>query len=129
MNSILVVDDDRLIRQTFKTHLTSEGFDVHVARDGNEGVRLFNEIAPSLVILDINLPGLHGIDVVPEVGVAGNDLVPRVGNTDNLSVRDHQHPGGRDVLFLRAGASLGKNQINDGKTKENNVGLHNFRCG
>jgi len=67
MNSILVVDDDRLIRQTFKTHLTSEGFDVHVARDGNEGVRLFNEIAPSLVILDINLPGLHGIDVLKRI--------------------------------------------------------------
>lgn len=67
MNSILVIDDDRLIRQTFKTHLTSEGFDVHVARDGNEGVRLFNEVAPSLVILDINLPGLHGIDVLKRI--------------------------------------------------------------
>lgn len=67
MNSILVIDDDRLIRQTFKTHLTSEGFDVHVARDGNEGVRLFNDVAPSLVILDINLPGLHGIDVLKRI--------------------------------------------------------------
>ncbi len=67
MNSILVIDDDRLIRQTFKTHLTSEGFDVHVARDGTEGVRLFNESAPSLVILDINLPGLHGLDVLKKI--------------------------------------------------------------
>ena len=39
MKSILVIDDDRLIRQTFKTHLSSEGFEVHVAADGLEGVR------------------------------------------------------------------------------------------
>lgn len=67
MKSILVIDDDRLIRQTFKTHLTSEGFDVHVAADGNEGVRLYKEIVPNLVILDINLPGLHGIEVLKRI--------------------------------------------------------------
>ena len=38
MKSILVIDDNRLIRQTFKSHLTSEGFDVTLAADGREGV-------------------------------------------------------------------------------------------
>ncbi len=67
MKSILVIDDDRLIRQTFKTHLASEGFDVHVAADGNEGVRLYKEVVPNLVLLDINLPGLHGIEVLKKI--------------------------------------------------------------
>ncbi len=64
MKSILVIDDDRLIRQTFKSHLSSEGFEVHVAADGGEGVRQFKEINPNLVILDINLPVLNGIEVL-----------------------------------------------------------------
>ncbi len=69
MKSILVIDDDRLIRQTFKSHLSSEGFDVHLAADGLEGVELFKEVAPSLVILDINLPRLHGIEVLKQIRI------------------------------------------------------------
>ena len=67
MNSILIIDDDRLIRQTFKTHLSSEGFEVHVAADGPQGVQAFEDVAPNLVILDINLPGLHGIEVLKRI--------------------------------------------------------------
>lgn len=56
-----------MIRQTFKTHLASEGFEVHLAGDGPEGVRLFTEAAPDLVILDIHLPGLDGLDVLSQI--------------------------------------------------------------
>jgi two-component system response regulator AtoC len=67
MKSILVIDDDRLIRQTFKLHLASEGFDVHLAVDGEEGVRLFGELSPHLVILDIHLPGMNGLEVLSRI--------------------------------------------------------------
>ena len=67
MKSILVIDDNRLIRQTFKTHLTSEGFEVHVAADGEEGVTAFQDVGPDLVILDIHLPGIDGIEVLQKI--------------------------------------------------------------
>jgi DNA-binding NtrC family response regulator len=67
MKSILVIDDDRLIRQTFKTHLASEGFEVHLAVDGEEGVRVCTEVAPDLVILDIHLPGMDGLEVLARI--------------------------------------------------------------
>ncbi len=67
MKSILVVDDNRLIRQTFKTHLASEGFDVSVAADGGEGVEKFQQGEPDLVILDIHLPVMDGIDVLKRI--------------------------------------------------------------
>jgi len=67
MKSILVIDDDRLIRQTFKTHLGAEGFEVHLAADGEEGVRLFSDVSPDLVILDIHLPGLDGLEVLSRI--------------------------------------------------------------
>ncbi|HSF16579.1 MAG TPA: sigma-54 dependent transcriptional regulator [Vicinamibacteria bacterium] len=67
MKSILVIDDNRLIRQTFKSHLTSEGFDVDLAADGIEGVDAFKRIEPDLVILDIHLPGIQGIEVLKQI--------------------------------------------------------------
>ncbi len=67
MKSILAIDDDRLIRQTFKNHLSGEGFEVHLAADGKEGVERFKELEPDLVILDINLPELDGLGVLKEI--------------------------------------------------------------
>jgi two-component system response regulator AtoC len=67
MKTILVIDDNRLIRQTFKSHLTSEGFDVVLASDGREGVEEFRRVQPDLVILDIHLPLLDGIEVLKEI--------------------------------------------------------------
>jgi two-component system response regulator AtoC len=67
MKSILVIDDNRLIRQTFKSHLTSEGFEVSLAADGREGVEEFRKLEPDLVILDIHLPVLDGIEVLKQI--------------------------------------------------------------
>jgi two-component system response regulator AtoC len=67
MKSILAIDDDRLIRQTFKSQLTGEGFEVHLAADGLEGVQRFKELSPDLVILDIHLPQLNGLEVLKQI--------------------------------------------------------------
>ena len=60
---ILVVEDDNHIAQLLRIYLEREGFETHIAREGREGLRLFGEIEPDLVILDLMLPGLHGRDV------------------------------------------------------------------
>ncbi len=67
MKSILVIDDNRLIRQTFKSHLMSEGFEVSLASDGKEGVGTFEEVSPDLVILDIHLPVIDGLEVLKRI--------------------------------------------------------------
>jgi len=60
---ILVIEDDNHIAQLLRVYLEREGFEARVARDGREGLRLFGEIEPDLVVLDLMLPGLHGRDV------------------------------------------------------------------
>lgn len=60
---ILVVEDDHHIAQLVRVYLEREGYEVTVAGDGREGLRLFGELEPDLVILDLMLPGLHGRDV------------------------------------------------------------------
>jgi two-component system response regulator AtoC len=64
MKSILVVDDDTLIRKTLSSHLTKQGFEVQTAEDGESGLRKYAETGPDLVFLDIRLPDADGLDVL-----------------------------------------------------------------
>ena len=63
MALILVIDDDGVARDAFRAFLPRKGHEVLAAEDGKEGVRLFRERAPDLVILDRNLPELSGSGV------------------------------------------------------------------
>jgi len=70
--SILVVDDDRVLVDTLADWLEDEGFAVHRAYDGLHGLALVNGDAPDLVLADITMPGLNGIDLalrMQELGV------------------------------------------------------------
>ena len=60
---VLVVEDEESYRQALASGLGREGFDVILAEDGPEGIRRFEEHRPDIVLLDMLLPGMHGIDV------------------------------------------------------------------
>lgn len=60
---ILVVDDDREIRTLLNRYLTEQGFRVHDAADGREGMRRIEEIPPDLIVLDVMLPDGSGLDL------------------------------------------------------------------
>lgn len=64
MSTVLVVDDEANIRDLVGVYLTSAGFDVVTAADGNAGLETFNEHSVDLVILDIMLPGLTGPELL-----------------------------------------------------------------
>src|SRR5699024_1970015 len=64
---ILVVDDEKPIGDILKFNLEKEGYDVTCAYDGNEAVKLAEEIEPDLILLDIMLPGKEGNEVCREV--------------------------------------------------------------
>lgn len=64
MKSILIIDDDPLIRKTLSTHFSKTGFDVLEAKDGSDGLQLYEECFPDLVILDIRLPDIDGIEAL-----------------------------------------------------------------
>jgi two-component system, OmpR family, response regulator MprA len=66
-HSILVVDDDPLFRELYRTALRFEGFDVSTASDGFAALQSIERNPPSLVILDINMPCLDGWGVLDEL--------------------------------------------------------------
>jgi two-component system response regulator AtoC len=67
MRSVLIIDDDPLIRKTLSGHLAKQGFDVQLAEEGEEGVRRFREFNPDLVILDVRLPDIDGLEVLRQI--------------------------------------------------------------
>jgi DNA-binding response OmpR family regulator len=64
---ILLVDDEPSILQTLKIALTSGGYEVLVARDGEEGSRLWRDKGADLVIADIYMPNKSGLELIKEL--------------------------------------------------------------
>ena len=67
MKKILVVDDEKPISDIIKFNLTKEGYDVYTAYDGEEAVEKVEEVVPDLIILDLMLPKMDGLEVCREV--------------------------------------------------------------
>ena len=67
MRSILIIEDDALVRKTLASQLAKQGFEVIAAGTGEEGVRAFVEAAPDLVLLDVRLPDADGLDVLRRI--------------------------------------------------------------
>src|SRR5256885_4791123 len=65
--SILVVEDEEAIAEAVRIRLASEGFEVRVAGDGPDALRLAGEERPDLVVLDLMLPGMDGLEVCREL--------------------------------------------------------------
>ena len=88
MNSatVLIVDDEPQIRRVVRTTLTSEGYAVLEARTGQEALEKIRSDHPSLVLLDVNMPGISGLDVCREIRQSSD--VPIIMLTVRNSERD-----------------------------------------
>ncbi len=67
MKSVLVIDDDPLIRKTLSSYLSKKGFEAVAAENGEEGLQKYEEHIPDLVILDIRLPDVDGLEVLGRI--------------------------------------------------------------
>ncbi len=95
---ILVVDDERSVRQLYRTALTQAGFDVDTAEDGMTALRRVEGRRPDLVVLDLHLPLIDGLSVLSELRA----------NSDTLSIpvvvvtgADYQHAVSQASAVLR----------------------------
>ena len=85
---ILVVDDEEAIRELVGSYLRTEGFDVAEAVDGEDALAQIAERAPELVVLDLRLQGISGLDVLREIRRTSSMyvivLTARADETDKL---------------------------------------------
>jgi two-component system response regulator (stage 0 sporulation protein F) len=74
MKKILVGDDEVSIRLLYEQVLSGDGHTVITARDGREAYEKFLTEKPDLVILDVKMPGMHGIEVLERIRETGSDV-------------------------------------------------------
>ena len=72
---VLVVDDEASFREGLRVALESEGFEVDLAADGEQALERFRHSAPDLVLLDVMLPRMSGIDVCRQIRTEANTPV------------------------------------------------------
>lgn len=108
--SILVVDDDEMTRLLIRQALSANTFRIIEAEDGAEGVALFNELKPDLVLLDVDLPKLNGFEVCKIIreSVQGQDLpvVMITGMDDRQSIEKAYRLGATDFMVKPINWSL-----------------------
>ena len=113
---ILIVDDEPQIRRMLRTTLTSSGYQVADARSGEDSFEVFREYLPDLVIMDLNMPGIGGLQACRELR-SGTDvpiivLTVRNAESDKVEALDAGaddyvcKPFGMNELLARIRAAL-----------------------
>jgi DNA-binding NtrC family response regulator len=73
-NSILIIEDEKLVRWSLKEQLLQQNYFVVEAENGQKGREMFLELAPDLLLLDIRLPDVNGLDLLEEFQKHNNEI-------------------------------------------------------
>ena len=90
INKILIVEDDKFLRELISQKLTNEGYTVIEATDGEEGIESVKKNLPGLVLLDLILPGIDGFEVLakmkadPELAKIPVIILSNLGQQDDM---------------------------------------------
>jgi len=98
--NILVVDDDRMMRELLELHLTAAGYNVALAEDAVVAGRMFLASTPDLLLIDINMPYMSGLDFVATLFAdATVPMIPVVFMTAHEHFTRHTDELGADSLI------------------------------
>ncbi|MCK4695701.1 MAG: response regulator, partial [Candidatus Cloacimonetes bacterium] len=67
MGKILIVDDEKMIRIVLSKVLSKAGYEIFEAENGKEALEKYEQYKPDLVLLDFQLPGMNGLEVLEEL--------------------------------------------------------------
>jgi two-component system response regulator (stage 0 sporulation protein F) len=98
--SILVVDDERQICELLKKYLTQRGLRVHTAQDGPSALSLAELERPQLIVLDIRMPGMNGVDVLRQLRARNyqGGVMMLTGSQDENLLKEALDLGAVDIV-------------------------------
>ena len=67
MSKLLIIDDEEGIRKVLSVSLANDGYDVSVAAGGEEGIEIFKKESPSIILTDIKMPGMDGVEALKQI--------------------------------------------------------------
>lgn len=98
---VLIVEDDTNQRLLYEEELRDEGYEILSAGDGREALRVANETKPSAVVLDINMPGMDGIDTLSQL-LESHPEVPVIINTAYPGYQDSFTTWSADAYVVKS---------------------------
>ncbi len=98
---VLVTDDDLGIRRLYERELAKDGYDVVSASTGQEALAKVREERPDLIILDIRMPGMDGIQILSRILEEDNEL-PVIINTAYSSYKDNFMSWAADAYLVKS---------------------------
>lgn len=99
-HSILLVDDDDVTRQILTFHLLQENYIVHEAINGKEALFAYNNHAPNLVLADIDMPEMDGVELTERIRESSPNIPVIVMSEEQQNLRLAEKKGA-DMTFLK----------------------------
>lgn len=103
MPKILLIEDEGIIMNLLQEKLEKEGYDVFVAGDGEEGLKMIKEIWPDLILLDIAMPKMSGFDVMEEINknptLKRIPIIAMFDSRDSFDLKRAQELGVKDLII------------------------------
>ncbi len=101
MKTILVVEDDKNQRLFYEQELSLEGYNIITAQDGQEAAKKVKEHTPDLIVMDINMPKMNGIESIGRI-LSEHKKVPIIINTAYSSYKDNFMSWSADAYIIKS---------------------------
>ena len=101
MKTILLVEDDKNQLLLYKQELSLEGYNIITAQDGQEAVKKVKEHTPDLIVMDINMPKINGIEAMGKI-LSEHRKVPIIINTAYNSYKDNFMSWSADAYIIKS---------------------------
>lgn len=100
MSKILLVEDEKNQRTLYEQELTDEGYEVATAADGREALSKLRDVRPDLVVLDISMPGMDGIETLGKM-LGEDNTIPVIFHTAYSSYKENFMTWSADAYVVK----------------------------
>ena len=100
MSKILLVEDDANQALLFQGELEAEGYEIALAENGREAVEMVETVRPDLVVMDISMPGMDGIEAMGRI-LSEHNKLPVILNTAYASYKDNFLSWAADAYIVK----------------------------
>jgi len=101
MTKILLVEDDTNQATLYQQELEADGYEVILATDGREAVQIADDAKPDLVVMDISMPGMDGIEAMGKI-LSEHNKLPVILNTAYASYKDNFLSWSADAYVIKS---------------------------
>ena len=101
MAKLLIVDDDENICLLYEEEFVEDGYNVEIAKNGKECVEKLKSFSPDLIILDIRMPQMDGIEALGKI-IAKEKNIPVILNSAYSSYKDDFRSWGADAYIVKS---------------------------